>query len=433
MNEIPWKTRWSHEHIRAMLLEQFDSFWSRETGIERTKIKTVEKAMPLPHAVVISGLRRVGKSTLLAQVAHRIGNDQFYYLNFEDDRFSGFQADDFNDLFQLLVEIYGERKTFIIDEIQNIQGWEHFVRRFMDMEYKFYITGSNASLLSKELGTRLTGRYIPIELFPFSFAEYLHFRNEGIPNFKRMTTLDQAQINRALNDYLLSGGIPDALKYPELPLLRSLYDDVLYRDIATRYHLDAVTALKELAYFLMSNPTGMVSYNKLKEQLRLGSVNTVTSYIEYMENSWLIFTLNHYSHSVKRQQIASKKIYAIDTGMVNSVGFHFSPNTGKLLENLVFLTLRQSTKEIYYYTTTSGYEVDFNLPDRGELIQVTSRLDNSSTREREFRAVEDASKDLQVKSAIILSDTNENEVMIGQIPVKVQSVTEWLLSHDPFG
>ena len=192
----------------------------------------------------------------------------------------GFQAEDANDLYQMLVETFGERKIFIMDEVQNIPGWEHFVRRFMEMGFKFYIAGSNASLLSRELGTRLTGRYVPIELFPFSFRETLKFRGDDIPNFQRMTTVEQARINSALNAYLVSGGIPDALKYPEFPLLRSLYDDVLYRYIATRYHLDAVTALKELAFFLISNPAGLVSFNKLKKQLRLGSVNTVSSYIE---------------------------------------------------------------------------------------------------------------------------------------------------------
>lgn len=342
----------------------------------------------------------------------------------------GFQAEDANDLYQMLVETFGERKIFIMDEVQNIPGWEHFVRRFMEMGFKFYITGSNASLLSRELGTRLTGRYVPIELFPFSFRETLKFRGDDIPNFQRMTTVEQARINSALNAYLVSGGIPDALKYPEFPLLRSLYDDVLYRDIATRYHLDAVTALKKLAFFLISNPAGLVSFNKLKKQLRLGSVNTVSSYIEYMENSWLIFTLNRFAYSVKRQQIAPKKIYCIDTGMVNSVGFRFSPNTGKLIENLVFLTLRQQTKELFYYGTAGGYEVDFYLPERRQLIQVSSRLDNLSTREREFRAIEETIKELRIENVLILSDTDENEIAVGGIPVKVQSITDWLVNQE---
>jgi predicted AAA+ superfamily ATPase len=411
-----------------MLLEQFDSFWKRDTGIPRQRLTDLEQARDLPHAIIISGLRRVGKSTLLAQMAHQLGLDAFYYLNFEDDRFLGFQAEDANDLYEVLVELLGERKIFIIDEIQNIPGWEHFVRRFMDMDFKFYITGSNASLLSRELGTRLTGRYVPIELFPFSFGEFLHFQGQSIPDLKRLTTAGKGILKSDLEAYLRSGGIPDALKYPELPLLRTLYDDVLYRDIATRHRLEAVSALKELAFFLVSNPTSLVSFNKLKERFQLGSVNTIKSYIDYMENSWLIFTLNKYDFSVKRQQIAPKKIYCIDSGLSNAVGFGFSPNTGKLLENLVFLALRQHAREIYYYSTPGGFEVDFYLPETQQLVQVTQNLENPATRARELRALAEAVKSVKVQSALILSDSNEDGYDLYGVPVVVRSTAEWLLS-----
>jgi len=412
-----------------MVLEQFQFFWGLETGIQRTQLLEVELAGKVPHAVIISGLRRAGKSTLLAQMAHRLGQDQFYYINFEDDRFLGFQAEDANDLYQVLIEVFGQRKIFIIDEIQNISGWEHFVRRFMDMGFKFYITGSNASLLSKELGTRLTGRYVPIELFPFSFREFLEFRKEALPDLSRMTTADHGRLQNSLQSYLQFGGIPDALKYPELPLLRTLYDDVLYRDIATRYRLDDVTAIRELAFYLISNPTGLLSFNKLKDQFRLGSVNTIKNYIGYMENSWLLFTLNVYDFSVKRQQIAPKKTYCIDTGLVNAVGFGFSPNTGKLLENLVFLALRRKTKDIYYFSSAGGYEVDFYLPEKRQLIQVTQNLNHPATREREIRALQYALQTLKAQSALILADANEDSFEINGSPVEIRSAAQWLIDN----
>ena len=430
MNEILWKTRWSSEQIKAMLIEQAEVFWDRETGIERSELKRVKTAARTPYAVIISGLRRVGKSTLLAQLAHQIGRDAFFYLNFEDERFIGFQADDAGDLYRRLVEIFGDRKIFLIDEIQNIPGWEHFVRRFMDMGYKFYITGSNASLLSRDLGTRLTGRYIPVELFPFSFNEYLTFRAEKIPNFQRMTTVEQARMNALLNDYLLSGGIPDALKYPELPILRTLYDDVLYRDIATRHKLEATQALKELSYFMISNPAGLVNFNKLKERFNLGSVNTVKSYIEYMQNSWLLFTMNLYAFSLKRQQIAPKKVYCIDTGLVNDVGFQFSPNSGKLIENIVFLALRQKQTEVYYYVTEKKHGVDFYLPKTRQLIQVSKDMSSASTREREIRSLVEAAKEIELDEALILSDVNEDNINIDNLSIKVQALPEWLLGQE---
>jgi uncharacterized protein len=429
MNENFWKSRWTTDQIKAMLLEQFRSFWERDTGIARTQLAEVEQAASLPHAVIISGLRRVGKSTLLAQMAHRLGEDQFYYINFEDDRFLGFRADDATDLFQTLIQVFGERKVFIIDEVQNISGWERFVRRFMDMGFKFYITGSNASLLSKELGTRLTGRYVPIELLPFSFREFLQFRGETVPNLKRMTTADHARLQNSLLAYLESGGIPDALKYPALPLLRTLYDDVLNRDIATRYRLESITVIKELAFFLMSNPANLISFNKLKDQFRVGSVNTIKSYINFMENSWLLFTLNVYDYSVKRQQIAPKKVYSIDTGLTNAVGFGFSSNAGRLLENLVFLSLRRRTKEIYYFASPGGYEVDFYLPEKRQLIQVTQNLDQPATREREMRALKEAIRIVKVENALILADANGRQFEMEGIPVEIRSVAEWLLDE----
>lgn len=432
MNELSWRSHWSSDQIRSMLLEQFDAFWQRDTGIEREKLAEVKQAAPLPHAVIVSGLRRVGKSTLLAQMAHQLGQEAFYYINFEDDRFLGFRAEDADSLYQMLVEIFGDRKIFFIDEIQNISGWEHFVRRFMDLGIKFYITGSNASLLSRELGTRLTGRYVPIELFPFSFCEFLQFRGEPVPNLQRMTSVDRAQLKGSMNTYLQLGGIPEGLKYPEIPLLRTLYDDVLYRDIATRYRLDAVTALKELAFYLMSNPAGLVSFNKLKKQLKLGSVNTVSSYVDYMENSWLLFSLNLYDFSVKRQQIAPKKIFCIDTGLANTIGFNFSPNTGRLMENLAFLALRRQTRDIYYYTTPAGYEVDFYLPEQRQLIQVAQNLENPSTREREVRALEDGIKGVRATSALILTDANEERIEINGVPVEIRSMAEWLVDPSFF-
>lgn len=429
MNENSWRNRWTRDQLRVMLLEQARSFWSRETGIERDQLAHVLRAAPLPHAVVISGLRRAGKSTLLAQLAHQMGAEMFYYINFEDERFLGFEASDANDLYELLVELFGERSTFIIDEVQNVPGWEHFVRRFMDMGLKFYITGSNASLLSRELGSRLTGRYVPIELFPFSFSEYLRFRGYARLDPMHMTTAETARLHGQLDEYIRLGGLPESLKYPDLPLARTLYDDVLYRDIATRYRIGDVTALKELAFFLMSNPANLISFNKLKDQFRLGSVNTVKNYVDYLENSWLIFTARVYDYSVKRQQVAPKKTYAIDTGLASAVGFFFSPNTGRLIENLVFLALRRQTQDIYYYTTPAGYEVDLYLPGQRMLVQVAQNLDQPGVRNREVRALSDAMKALGIDRGLILSDFNGEPLQQGGLTIEIRSLAQWLLQQ----
>lgn len=429
MNGNFWKLKESKDQMRAMLLEGFSSFWHRDTGVLREELANIDRAKNSPHAVIISGLRRAGKSTLLAQMAHRLGEDAFYYLNFEDDRLINFRAKDFNDLYQVLVELFGERKIFFIDEIQNISGWEHFVRRFMDMGFKFYITGSNASLLSKELGTRLTGRYIPIELFPFSFKEFLKFRGEKSPKPREMVTVDKARLEKNLSEYLQLGGIPDSLKYPDLPILRTLYNDVIYRDIATRYGLNNISVLKELASYLMSNTANLFSYNKLKKQFGLGSVTTIKNYIDYMENSWLLFRMNVYDYSLKRQQIAPKKIYSIDTGMSNTIGFSFSPNRGKNLENLIFLALRRKNREIYYLTSPKGYEIDFYLPEKETIIQVAENMATPRTKARELRAIEDILTDKNIQKAFILSDANQNPIEINGVSVEILSTAEWLLER----
>ncbi|MBU0482715.1 MAG: ATP-binding protein [Proteobacteria bacterium] len=427
MSETNWRSKWSKEQVKAMLLEQLQAFWDRDTGIKRAQLARVEQAAEVPHAVVISGLRRVGKSTLLAQMAHRLGEGSFYYVNFEDDRFLGFRPDDATHLYSTLVELFGERKTFVIDEIQNIEGWEAFVRRFMDLGYKFFITGSNASLLSRELGTRLTGRYVPVELFPFSFDEYLRFKNETAFDLARLTTTDSALLQKELLSYLQFGGIPDSLKYPELPLLRTLYDDILYRDVVTRHRVDSVPVIKELGSFLLSNPAALISFNKLKEQFKVGSVNTIKNYIGFLENSWLFFTVNVYAHSVKRQQIAPKKVYCIDTGMGNSLGFSFSPNTGRWLENAIFLALRRRTSEIHYCMTPGGYEVDFFLPTTGQLIQVCHDYTNEAARKREIRALEDVFQAIRPSEALILTDMNDTPFTLRGVPVQVRKAAEWLL------
>lgn len=430
MTDNPWRARWTPEQRRALLIEQFDAFQRHDTGLRRTALDEVLRAASTPHVVVVSGLRRAGKSTLLAQLARSLGDDAYYYVNFEDERFLGFGADDANDLLGLLAEIFGERGAMIIDEVQNVPGWERFVRRFMDMGLKLYITGSNASLLSGELGSRLTGRYVPIELFPFSFAEFVRFREYDLPDPGRRSTLDIARLNAHLAEYVRDGGIPDVLKYPDLPLARTLYDDVLYRDIVARHRITEVAALKELAHFLMSNPAGLISFNKLKAQLKLGSVNTVKSYVEHLEDSWLTFTMNVYDFSVKRQQVAPKKVYAIDTGLARSVGFHFSPNTGRLLENLVYLALRRRSSSVHYVSSRDSYEVDFYVRDSGDLIQVAESIDPPATREREVRGLAAAMRDLGLSRGVVLTDANAEPIEVDGGVVEVRAVADWLLEME---
>jgi predicted AAA+ superfamily ATPase len=415
----------TENNYQILLQEQLADFNQKNLGVEREALALVQKQLKTPYAVVISGLRRVGKSTLLAQIARRFYPNQFYFLNFEDERFLSFQAQDFNQLYQLLIGLFGLKKVFLFDEIQNVIGWEHFVRRLIDEGNKVFLTGSNASLLSKEVGTKLTGRYASLDLLPFSFREFLTFKSLLV---NLQTTKGRGLAQHHLGSYLKKGGLPNALRYPTRDFHQTLYQDILYRDVASRYQITEVKALKELAFFLISNTAGSISFNKIKNLLKLGSVNTVKNYIDYLVLSWLFFTLNRYSFSVKRQQIAPKKIYCIDTGLVSSVGFSFSPNRGRLLENLVFLTLRRHFTDIYYYKTQKGQEIDFYLPRQRQLVQVCQTLADPLTRQREIAALVEAMGETHLRSALIITENDKAAIKTAGCQITITPLTEWLLN-----
>ncbi|MCX6800155.1 MAG: ATP-binding protein, partial [Candidatus Falkowbacteria bacterium] len=218
------------ELLKEIILEQTDSQLELESGIERDILPKIKKDFKLPHAIIISGLRRCGKSTLLRQIRASI-NKESYYFNFEDERLIGFSATDFNVLFELLCELEGEKKVFFLDEIQNIPDWERFVRRMIDRKFKFFLTGSNASLLSRELGTRLTGRQVSFYLTPFSFKEYLSFKKINFKVDDLLRTQKRSSLKRFFSQYLQFGGMPEYLTYANPELLKAAYSDILYRDI----------------------------------------------------------------------------------------------------------------------------------------------------------------------------------------------------------
>lgn len=418
----------SLERLNTVLLDQYEAFNNLDMGTPREVLPDISEGLKSNKILAITGLRRVGKSTLLAQVARTYLAENYYFINFEDERLLNFTADQFDRLHEALIGLFGERNIFLFDEIQNVPEWERVVRRLHDQGFQFVITGSNSSLLGQELGTKLTGRSLRYELFPFSFAEYLRFNNTKLPDLSALSTRKRGSLIQQSRKYLSKGGIPDALKYPELDILKSLYDDVIYRDIAARYNIDNVRSLQELAFYLVSNPTSEISFNKLKANLKLGSVNTVTKYVSYLENAWLFFTVNKYAFSVKEQQIAAKKVYGIDTGLLNTVGFSFSENVGKLMENLVFLHLRRRFQDIYYYKTQQNREVDFYIPSQKLAIQVSQDLSNEDTKERELRSLAELDEEMKGKHQLQVITLADKETLSFQKQiVEVTPLYEWLL------
>lgn len=419
----------SFDELRTLLIEQREELLRLDLGVEREKLAEVSQYKDTPFPVIISGLRRAGKSTLLAQLAYKFyPNKEYFYVNFEDERFLDFTVSDFTKLHELLIELFGNHKIFLFDEIQNVDGWERFINRMINAGYKFYITGSNASLLSKELGTKLTGRHLPVELFPFSFEEFLQYNKKEVPDLDRLTTVDRGELKNSLADYLKKGGIPQSLQYPKLPIHKLLYDAILDRDIGARYKLSDTKPLRELSFYLLSTISSLVSYNKMKELLKLGSVNTVSSYIDHLQASWLLFVVNQFSYSVKKQQIANKKVYCIDTGLVKSIAFSFSEDRGKFLENTVFLKLRrQYDQDIYYYKTQTDKEVDFYLSKQKVFIQVTQSLSNPTTCKREVQGLLDAMHEVEGSTGLVVTEDEKETISLDGKTVSVVPVYEWLL------
>ena len=416
--------------LKEIILEQEKDRQTLYLGIKREVLNFISKKIMLPHAVVISGIRRCGKSTLLNQIINDFYPNGVYYLNFEDERLIDFEVDDFNSLYEIFLEIYGERKVFFFDEIQNITQWEIFVRRMQNKGYKFFITGSNASLLSKELGTKLTGRCVIIELYPFSFREYLLFKGYKLQDGALSYTTERAKIKKYFNEYLRYGGMPEYLKYNDQTLLKRVYEDILYRDIVARYDIKQVKTLRELGLYLLSNIGTLFSYNNLTKILGVRSMNTIKSYINYLENSFLVSLVSKFSYSLKQQFVANKKVYCIDNGLIESIAFQFSKNKGKFLENLVFLELKRRYSQIYYYKTTNNLEVDFLIKDNKKglfLIQVADNLDNKKTREREIDALTYAMDELKLKNALILTEDTEEEIKLKGKIILVKPIYKWLL------
>ncbi|MFC1484889.1 ATP-binding protein [bacterium] len=418
------------ELLKEVIINQNEQRFYKDLGIERKNLTIIERYLKLPQTIIISGIRRAGKSTFLAQIANKYYDRNVYYINFEDERLIDFSINDFNLLHELFIELLGHKKVFCFDEIQNIKKWELFVRRMYDDGYKFFITGSNASLLSKELSTRLTGRNIVIELYPFSFKEFLTFHNVSITNNSFYITKEKASIRKYFDMYLAKGGMPEYLKYNEEDMIKKVYEDILYRDIVSRYDIKDVKALRELAFYLLSNIGSEYSYNRLKNIVGLKSENTVKNYIHYLENSFLFFTLNKFTYSLKNQYFSQKKIYCIDNGITESIAFKFSENRGKYLENLVFLELKKRYEEIYYYKTANKYEVDFITRDKYRkifLFQVAQKISQQETRQREIRSLVEAMNELNLNQAVILTEDNEEQLNINGKKISILSVYKWLL------
>lgn len=360
------------EYINQILTSQKENLLIKENGLEREALQTLPDLSS--YAMIVSGIRRCGKSTLLFQLLkERYPNA--LYLNFEDPRLYEFEINDFVRLDEVIRET--DTKVLLFDEIQIIPQWERYVRQKLDEGFKLVITGSNASLLSRELGTKLTGRHITKELFPFSFREFnLYNRLEASPD--------------SLSQYLHIGGFPEYVKQHANEILNHIFEDILIRDIAVRHGIRDVRILQRLALYLVSNVGKLITANRLKSMFEVGSTNTITEYLSYLEDSYLLQFVPKFDYSLRKQIVNPRKVYAIDTGMVSVNSGSFTEDSGRLLENLVYLHLRRRYRDIYYFSEKGECDfMVFNKDAIQEVVQVCHEL-NPDNLNRELNGILEA-------------------------------------------
>jgi predicted AAA+ superfamily ATPase len=417
------------EDLKKTIISQ-SKFTQVRNYVRREKEKFLQEAFSDPFIIIISGIRRSGKSTLL-NVIRKQNNEKNYYLNFDDNRLIDFKANDFEMLNEAFLELFGEEQTYYFDEIQNIASWEIFVRRLHNEGKKVFITGSNATMLSKELGTRLTGRNIQVELFPFSFREFLFMKGGGFPNKELYDNVIIAKIRNLFTEYLQKGGFAEYLQTPKAYFFTNLFDNIVYRDIISRYNLSNEKTIRELVLFLISNISKEMSYQSIRKFLNLSSPITVKNYLHYLENAYLFFTINKFDYSLKKQIINPKKVYCIDTGLANSVSFRFSENFGRQLENLVFLELKRAGYEIYYHR--NKHECDFILKQRKRIvgaIQVCRSLNDEKLKQREMNGLFEAMDQYSLSNGIILTEENHDELEYKGKKISILPIWRWILKKN---
>ena len=365
-----------------------------DTGYKRNLLMQLDANLP-HHALIISGIRRCGKSTLMHQLID-ILPDKSFFLNFDTAKLYNFEMDDFVLVDKLIVDS-GSRMLFF-DEIQVVKGWELYVRQKLDEDYRVVVTGSNASLLSKELGTKLTGRHITKELFPFSYREFCAF--------KEISTDAQS-----LALFIETGGFPAYIKTENPDIHNTLLDDIIYRDVAVRHNIRDVQSLKRLLTYLATNIGNLVTASKLTQAVGIKSSATVLEYFSFFEQSYLIHLMPKFSYSYKVQLVNPRKVYFIDSGLQAAISGSFNKDIGRKLENIVFWELRRLQKQLYYYNE-NGKECDFVVSNNKieQLIQVCYDLNNDN-QDREIEGLMDAMKYFELDNGIILT-YNQHDVIL---------------------
>jgi len=407
------------------------------------KPRDIQPPLETKKIITLIGVRRCGKTSILYEMINRlsvtIDKTSILFLNFEDERLE-LKVDELDLILQSFLELYPEKDLkkcyFFFDEIQNITGWEKFVRRLYDTVSKnIYITGSNSKLLSSEIATSLRGRTLSYEVYPLSFSEYLSFKDIEVDFYSSKSL---AYIRNAEAKFLKSGAFPEMLfleeKYAN-QTLQEYFNVLLYRDLAERYNITNTIALKFFLKRIMASTTKQISINKIYNELKSSGIkigkNTLYDFLEYVQNIYLAFTLQRYDNSLVNKELGEKKIYTVDIGLNNATEFRFSDNIGKSLENSVFLELKRRGKQIFYYRDINS-ECDFILQEGSQIVealQVTYEMSDEKTSKREMKGLLSACKKLNLTRGQIITYESEDEIIEDGVSITLIPFYKWVLGY----
>ena len=422
-------------HLKNIITDQRESLeeqFRSEKIVLREGLTRCKQYLNAPNILLISGMRRAGKSFFSHLL---VGDHKYAFINFDDERLIGLETKDLNGILESFYELYDGFEFILLDEVQNVKGWELFVNRLRN-KYKIIITGSNANLLSTELASHLTGRFVSFNVFPLSFKEFLRFNSLDLNENSIYSTKTRAQLAVLFSKYLTEGGIFDYYKFGK-EFTRNLFRSVITKDIVVRYRVKYANALEELALLLVNYFTSKISLRNLTRHLKIKSSHTVKEYLKYLENAFLVFSINKFSYKIKEQASTFKKIYVSDNGIVNSLIFDFSENRGKLLENLVAVELKRRSVledfEIFYWDNQSA-ECDFIIKKGRKIVsalQVSYEL-NVQNKKREISGLLRALKEFNLKDGVIITGSSEEKINENGFEIKVIPAWKWLLMPAPF-
>lgn len=402
-----------------------------QARIQEVKVYKREYTFEKQANYVIVGSRRAGKTYLLFQIIQDIikqgSIEEILYINFEDERLIELNHKELNQILESYSELYEHKPKLFFDEIQNVEHWEKFVRRLADEGYKIHITGSNSQMLSTQIASTLGGRFIVKEVLPLSFKEFLQFNDFVLEkNYEFSSQL--VQVKKHFAAYFKYGGFPEILKFEDKrTYLSNLFQKLLYGDIIARYQVKNDKALLLLAKKIAESVNNETSVNRIKNLIKsigvpIGTA-TIFEYLEYFNESYLIFPIVNYLNKFVEKE-TKKKYYFLDNGIL--MLFLHNQDT-KLLENLVFVELKRRFDEVYYYKR--NFETDFYIPKEDLLIQVSYDMTDIETEQRELKALQKAKKELNCKNTIIITYDTNKELMLDGKNIKVISAWKWLLSE----